>query len=213
MRFENHNLSENLLIYTNGTSFLSISCGGNTSYIDSSKISWVPDGESVSTGNITIVKYIEGTSTSNVPIRYFPNTQGHQCYRLLVNNVSSLVLVRAQFLYQNYDGLGKPPAFSVSLGRAITSTINLTTNDPWTEEFLWSDNKETLSFCLLAILGGGSPLISSLEVRPLPQGAYTSGVGDFANKSLRKSYRINCGYANGSLRYKHSTLTSFSHYI
>lgn len=181
--------------------FLSISCGGNTSYIDSSKISWVPDGEYVSTGNITTVKYIEGTSTSSVPIRYFPNTQGRQCYKLPVNNVSSLVLVRAHFVYQNYDGLGKPPAFSVSLGRAITSTINLTTNDPWTEEFLWSDNKETVSFCLLAIPDGGSPLISSIEVRPLPQGAYASGMGDFPNKSLRKSYRINCGYANGSLRY------------
>ena len=201
-------MSENLLIYTNGTGFLSISCG-NTSYIDSSKISWVPDGQYVSTGNITTIK----SSTSNVPIRYFPNTQGRQCYRLPVNNVSSLVLVRAHFLYQNYDGLGKPPAFSVSLGRAITSTINLTTNDPWTEEFLWSENKETLSLCLLAIPDGGSPLISSIEIRPLPQGAYANGMGDFPNKSLRKSYRINCGYANGSLRYKHSTSTSFSHYI
>uniref|UniRef100_A0A2N9J102 Protein kinase domain-containing protein n=1 Tax=Fagus sylvatica TaxID=28930 RepID=A0A2N9J102_FAGSY len=95
----------------------------------------------------------------------------------------------------------KPPAFSVSLGTAITSTINLTTKDPWLEEFLWPVNKETLSFCLLDIPDGGSPVISSLEVRPLPQGAYASGMGDFPNKSLRKSYRINCGYANGSLRY------------
>ncbi|XP_059432433.1 probable LRR receptor-like serine/threonine-protein kinase At5g48740 isoform X2 [Corylus avellana] len=173
--------------------FLSISCGGTTSYVDSLNISWVPDGEYVSTGNIS--------SSSSVPIRVFPDSQGRECYRLPVNNVSSLVLVRAQFQYKNYDGLGKPPAFSVSLGTAITSTINLTANDPWTEEFVWPVSKDTLSFCLLAIPDGGSPVISSLEVRPLPQGAYASGMGDFPNKSLRKSYRINCGYPNGSLRY------------
>ncbi|XP_041005366.1 probable LRR receptor-like serine/threonine-protein kinase At5g48740 [Juglans microcarpa x Juglans regia] len=174
--------------------FLSMSCGGTTTYTDSSNISWVPDGEYVSTGNIS-------TSSSGDPIRFFPDIQGRKCYRIPVKNASSLILVRAQFLYKNYDGRGKPPAFSVSLGTAITSTINLTTNDPWTEEFIWPVNKDTLSFCLHAIPEGGSPVISSLEVRPLPQGAYASGIGDFPNKSLRKSYRINCGYANGSLRY------------
>ncbi|KAG2716773.1 hypothetical protein I3843_03G144600 [Carya illinoinensis] len=174
--------------------FLSISCGGTTTYTDSSNISWVPDGEYVSTGNIS-------TSSSGDPIRVFPDIEGRKCYRIPVNNASSLILVRAQFLYKNYDGSGKPPAFSVSLGTAITSTINLTTNDPWTEEFLWPVNKDTLSFCLHAIPEGGSPVISSLEVRPLPQGAYAIGIGDFPNKSLRKSYRINCGFANGSLRY------------
>ncbi|KAG6657657.1 probable LRR receptor-like serine/threonine-protein kinase At5g48740 [Carya illinoinensis] len=173
--------------------FLSISCGGTTGYTDSSNISWIPDDEYVSTGNIT--------ASFSDPIRFFPDTQGRNCYRVPVINASSLVLVRAQFLYRNYDGRGKPPAFSVSLGTAITSTINLTTNDPWTEEFIWPVSKDTLSFCLHAIPDGGSPVISSLELRPLPQGAYASGVGDFPNKSLRKSYRINCGYSNGSLRY------------
>lgn len=190
-----------LLIRIHGTGFLSISCGGTTSYTDSSNIPWVPDGGYVNTGNIT-------RSSSRVPIRFFPDTQGRKCYRLPVTNASSLLLVRAKFLYDNYDGHGKPPAFSVSLGTAITSTINLTTYDPWTEEFVWPVTKDILSFCLLALPDGGSPVISSLEVRPLPQGAYASGMGDFPNKSLRKSYRINCGYANGSIRYKPCTLLS-----
>lgn len=118
--------------------------------------------------------------------------------------MSSLVLVRAEFVYKNYDGRGKAPAFSVSLGTAILGKMDMAKNDPLIEEFVWPvNNKETLSFCLL---GGGvrhkrSPVISSLEVRPLPEGAYTSGLRDFPNKSLRKSYRINCGYTNGSLRY------------
>lgn len=181
--------------------FLSLTCGGTKDYIDATNISWVSDGAYINTGNITTIDYIEGASTSNVPIRFFPdNNQRRKCYRLPVKNVSSLVLVRAQFVYKNYDRLGKPPAFSVSLGTAITSTVNLNRNDPWTEEFVWPVNKDTLSFCLLPIPDGGSPVISSLEVRALPQGAYQTAMGDSQNKALRKSYRINSGYTNGSLR-------------
>ncbi|GAV70692.1 Pkinase domain-containing protein/Malectin_like domain-containing protein/LRR_8 domain-containing protein [Cephalotus follicularis] len=182
--------------------FLSLSCGGTTSFLDSFNISWVSDGEYISTGNITTIDYIDGFSSSSVPVRFFPDSKGRECYRLPVKNVSSLILVRAQFAYKNYDRLGKPPAFSVSLGTAITSTVNLTTNDPWTEEFVWPVDKDILSFCLIAIPDSGYPVISSLEVRPLPQGAYQTGIGDCPYKSsLRKCYRINSGYMDGSLRY------------
>ncbi|XP_043703230.1 probable LRR receptor-like serine/threonine-protein kinase At5g48740 isoform X2 [Telopea speciosissima] len=182
--------------------FLSLYCGGSRSFVDSSNISWVPDDSYVNAGNITTVDFIEGSSSSQVPVRFFPDTQDvRKCYKLPVNNMSSMVLVRPQFYYKNYDGLGKPPSFSVSLGTAITTTINLTINDPWVEEFIWPVTKETLSFCLVSIPNGGAPVISSLEVRSLPEGAYTSHMEDFPNTSLRKRYRINCGYNNGSIRY------------
>ncbi|XP_002521090.2 probable LRR receptor-like serine/threonine-protein kinase At5g48740 [Ricinus communis] len=181
--------------------FLSLSCGGTTNFTDSSNISWVSDSAYISIGNTTTINYIEGTSSFTVPVRFFQDLKGRKCYKLPLTNVSSVVLVRAQFVYKNYDRLGKPPAFSVSLGTAVTSTVNLTINDPWTEEFVWPVNKDTVSFCLHAIPDGGSPVISSLEIRPLPQGAYQSGIGDFPNKPLRKSFRINSGYTNGSLRY------------
>lgn len=181
---------------------MSLICGGTADYTDSSSISWIPDSAYIATGNITNVDYIEGTSSSSVPVRYFPISQGRNCYKLPVTNVSSLVLVRAQFVYKNYDGHRKPPSFSVSLGTAIVSTVDLLKNDPWTEEFVWPVDKDTVSFCLHEIAGRGAPVISTLEVRPLPQEAYTSGMEDFPNKSLRKNYRINCGYTNGTLRYE-----------
>ncbi|XWS76097.1 hypothetical protein CRYUN_Cryun01aG0147800 [Craigia yunnanensis] len=190
-----------VVVFCDQDGFLSLSCGGARSYVDSSKITWVSDDTFISTGNTTTIEYIEGTSSSSVPIRFFPESQGHNCYKLPVENIPSMVLVRAQFVYKNYDRRWKPPAFSVSLETAITSTVNLTNKDPWTEEFIWPVSKDTLSFCLHAIPDGGSPVISSLEVRPLPQGAYQSGMEDFPNKSLRKCYRINSGYTNGSLRY------------
>ncbi|KAJ0054598.1 hypothetical protein Pint_01555 [Pistacia integerrima] len=190
-----------LVCFCDQDGFLSLTCGGTTSYVDSSNISWVSDSAYINTGNKTTVPYVEETSTSNVSVRFFPDSRGRSCYKLPVKNVSSLVLVRSRFVYKNYDGLNKPPSFSVSLGTATTGTVDLATNDPWTEEFLWPVNKDVLSFCLHRISNGGNPVISSLEVRPLPQGAYKIGLGDFPNKLLRKSNRIDCGYTNGSVRY------------
>ncbi|GFZ17608.1 leucine-rich repeat protein kinase family protein [Actinidia rufa] len=182
-----------------GTGFLSLSCGG-TSFVDSSNIKWVSDSDYITTGNTATVNFVEGTEYSQVPVRFFPNSPGRKCYRLPVN-VSSSVLVRAQFAYKNYDSLETPPAFSVSLGTAISTTVNLTSTDPWTEEFIWPANKDSLPLCLQSIPGAGFPVISTLEVRPLPQGAYKTGLEDFPNNFLRKSYRINCGYNDGPLRY------------
>ncbi|XP_077250440.1 leucine-rich repeat protein kinase family protein [Tasmannia lanceolata] len=181
--------------------FLSLSCGETAGFVDSSNISWTSDTSYMTTGNTTIVNFIEGSSTSRVPLRFFPQSLGtRSCYRLPVQN-ASLLLVRTQFFYKNYDGLKKPPAFMVSLGTASTATVNLTSSDPSVEEFIWPVTKDTLTFCLHSIPDGGFPVISSLEVRPLPQRAYTSSRGDFPSTLLRKHFRINCGYSTGSLRY------------
>ncbi|KAK6163741.1 hypothetical protein DH2020_000605 [Rehmannia glutinosa] len=188
-------------IHTLFKGFLSLTCGGNTNYVDSSNISWTPDGYYVTTGNITTVVFPEGTSSTSLPVRFFPDSSGRNCYRLPIQNTSSLNLVRTQFVYKNYDGLKKPPVFSVSLGTAMTTTVNLAHTDPWIEEFIWPANKDVLPLCFHAIPNGGFPVISSLELRPLPQGAYRSALGDSNDKLLKKSFRINCGYNDGPLRY------------
>ncbi|PHT38332.1 putative LRR receptor-like serine/threonine-protein kinase [Capsicum baccatum] len=100
--------------------FLSLSCGGNTTYVDSSNITWTPDGAYISVGNMTTVDFLEDSSSSTLPVRFFPDSPIRNCYKIPLKNVSSLVLVRTQFVYKNYDGHNKPPAFSVSRGRAIT---------------------------------------------------------------------------------------------
>ncbi|KAL2319246.1 hypothetical protein Fmac_028215 [Flemingia macrophylla] len=190
-----------LVTFCEQDGFLSLSCGGRTSLRDSSKILWVPDTTYITSGKTTTISYSDGSSSFNNSARFFPNSGRRKCYRIPANNSTTLVLVRAKFLYKNYDGLRKPPKFSVSVGTAIAITINLAESDPWSEEFLWTVNEDTLIFCLIAIPKGGSPVISSLEIRPLPQGAYTNGMTNFPNKLLRKSYRIDCGHSNESLRY------------
>lgn len=180
---------------------MTLSCGG-TSFNDSSNISWLSDTPYVTNGKTTTINYRDGFLSSNVSARFFPHSRHRACYRIPVNNATNLILVRAKFVYKNYDGLEKPPIFYVSLGTAIAAKVNLTKNDPWIEEFLWEVkvNKDTLAFCLNPIPSGGSPVISLLEIRPLPKGSYAKGKEDFPNKLLRMSYRIDCGHINESIR-------------
>ncbi|KAF3790149.1 putative LRR receptor-like serine/threonine-protein kinase, partial [Nymphaea thermarum] len=185
--------------------FLSIICGGEA-FVDFRNISWTSDSAYVATGNATAVRVAEPnvlTSSSSVPLRFFPDTSDdRKCYRIPLQNLSAeRILVRSRFYYKNYDGLRRPPYFFVSLGTAKVATVNLSRSDPWEEEFVWPVLKDTLPLCLLPIPGGGFPVISSLEVRPLPPGAYKNGTGSFSNKTLRKKFRVNCGSANRSVRY------------
>ncbi|CAN8265621.1 unnamed protein product [Cochlearia groenlandica] len=186
--------------FSNPYGFLSLSCGGS-SYTDAHNISWVSDSDYIETGNTSTVTYIQGTSTFSVPIRFFPESRGRQCYRLPVRTDLSSVLIRATFVYRNYDSQNQPPAFRVSLGRRITSTVDLRTNDLWIEELVWPVNNDSVLLCLLAVKGRGIPVIASLEVRPLPLGAYRNSLEGSSDIILRSSYRINSGYTNGTIRY------------
>lgn len=179
----------------NETGFLSLSCGGS-SFTAPYNISWLSDKDYIETGNTTTVTYIEGTSTSCIPIRFFPDSQSRVCYKIPIswNKDLSSVLIRATFVYRNYDSQNSPPAFQVSL-------VDLRTNDPWIEELVWPLNNFFALLCLLAVKGRGIPVISSLEVRPLPLNAYRNSLEDSSNIIiLRRSYRINSGYTNGTIR-------------
>lgn len=151
-------------------------------------------------GQTTTINNVDNTSSSNTSIRYFPDVRARNCYKIPVQNASSSVLVRAKFVYQNYDKLMRGPAFSLSLGRSMVATINLSKVDPWIEEFVWPVSKDYIPICFHRIQNGGDPVISSLELRPLPQRAYNSSLHGPQKNLLRTCYRINCGYTNGSLR-------------
>ncbi|CAK9274201.1 unnamed protein product [Sphagnum jensenii] len=109
---------------------------------------------------------------------------------------SSIFLVRATFEYQNYDGLNDPPMFQVALGPTNLSTVDLTANDPWVVEVIYNAT-ETQAFCLIRQMG--TPVISSLEVRPLLDATYANAQAS-STTMLRTLYRINCG-ASATLRY------------
>ncbi|GLJ07608.1 hypothetical protein SUGI_0070710 [Cryptomeria japonica] len=180
--------------------FLSLQCGANENQTDAYNISWIPDDPYITTGNKSTVTFPSGNSTVKTSLRFFPNSGDRICYSMSAQN-SRPILVRSTFIYKNYDGFKNPPSFKVFLGRTKPTQVNLSVSDPWVEEFITAENGDTLSLCLIATEGGGAPLISSLEFRPLPANAYSNGTGPNSNKMLRKMFRINCGYTTKMLRY------------
>lgn len=184
----------------NPEGFVSLSCGASANYTDAFNIPWVPDDPYVTTGNKSTVTFRDGNSTIKTTLRFFPGSENQNCYNIALQK-NSPILVRSTFIYKNYDGFNKPPVFQVSLGITAIAKVNLSISDPWVEEFISAEIQDKLSFCLLSIPGGRTPLISSLEVRSLPASAYSSGTGVNSDKLLRKRIRINCGYTAKILRY------------
>ncbi|KAG0461086.1 hypothetical protein HPP92_021383 [Vanilla planifolia] len=164
--------------------FLSVCCGCSAPFTDSLNLSWIPDSSYISVGR----------AFPSLPLRFFPDHHPtRKCYRFPVGNIS-IALVRPSFAYKNYDGKDRPPVFAVSIGTATVAIVNLSRSDPWVEEFVWKVVGEMLTFCLISVPGSGSPVISSLEVRPIPAGSYGAGFEVLTGSLLRKRYRINCGY-------------------
>ncbi|CAK9871388.1 unnamed protein product [Sphagnum jensenii] len=80
--------------------------------------------------------------------------------------------------------------FGVSLGATLYSTVNLALKDPWVEEIIYNAT-DSRTFCLVAMVE--APVISLLELRPLPSGSYRRADPSYGGTMLRKVYRINCG--------------------
>ncbi|CAN6841032.1 unnamed protein product [Brassica oleracea] len=103
-------------------------------------------------------------------VRYFPDGT-RNCYSLNVQSWRRY-LIRATFTYVNYDGLNVQPVFDLYLGPNRWATIDFET----------MVNGSTT--------GETTPLISTLELRPMENGWYTTESGSLSlyhRRSLRKS--------------------------
>lgn len=177
-------------MYSNSAGFTSLVCGASSDYIsESDGIVWTSDVAFAP----PISKNSSLTSHSSLRIlRSFPpdasSPSGRNCYSNLVP--AGLSLVRATFTYANYDGLNTPPVFGVSIGATMHSTVNFNIRDPWVVEVI-QNATEAQAFCLIAIVG--IPVISLLELRPLPPGSYNHALSSSVGVLLKKVYRIDCG--------------------
>nr|XP_020163883.1 putative leucine-rich repeat receptor-like protein kinase At2g19210 [Aegilops tauschii subsp. strangulata] len=90
-------------------------------------------------------------------------------------------LVRAAFLYGDYDGLGSPPVFDLHLGVNYWHTVNVSTPGiDVTAEAIVVVPDNFVQVCLVNT-GAGTPFLSALELRPLkmkfyPQANLTQGL-------------------------------------
>lgn len=179
--------------------FLSLDCGGNETYIDRSGLQWVSDNNFTSGGSVANISVVGEARKQYQTLRYFSADNKKYCYTLNVK-ARTRYLVRATFLYGNFDNSTVYPKFDISLGATLWSTIVISNSDMLeVEELILLAQSSSISVCL-SNASTGLPFISTLELRQFNGSIYYT---DFeAQTFLRVSARINFGASNNdSIRY------------
>lgn len=185
--------------------FVSLDCGSpeGTMYTEiSNNITYVSDAPFVKSGVSESLGSRMGADTVPFPrqmrsLRSFP--QGiRNCYNVSIVN-GTKYLIRASFLYENYDGLNILPAFDIYIGNSLWERVNFT--DIHIEpsfELIHITSSNEVHMCLINI-GNGVPIISSLEFRPLLNITYQT-----ASRSLSLQSRFDFGSSDDK-EYRYSS--------
>lgn len=164
---------------------ISIDCGATVGYNDSETgIFYEPDAGFIDTGN-NIRKPSEfkfpGFEKAMDDLRSFP--QGaRNCYNLKPEQGKyQKYLIRAFFMYGNYDGKNQTPVFDLYLGVNKWNTVQL--YDFYKNvfyEIMHISSTDNIDVCLVNT-GSGIPFISALELRLLNSSLYNVESGALEN--------------------------------
>ena len=122
-------------------------------------------------------------------LRSFPEGI-RNCYNVSVKK-DTKYLIRANFLYGNYDGLNLLPQFDLYIGNSLWETINFTKVGIDTfKDLIHVTSSKEVHICLINT-GNGVPFISALEFRPLLNITYQTASG-----SLSLYTRLDIGSTN-----------------
>ncbi|XP_029128814.1 LRR receptor-like serine/threonine-protein kinase IOS1 [Cajanus cajan] len=186
--------------------FISIDCGGpayvnyTESYTD---INYISDANFINTG---VSKSIASELKSNYyrqlwTVRSFPEGK-RNCYKINITR-GSTYLIRASFLYGNYDGLKMLPEFDLLLGPNRWDTISIYNASVYlAREIIYVPSLDYVQICLVDT-GDGTPFISAIELRTLQNDTYVTEFG-----SLQRYWRCDLG-SNSSYRYKYDVYDRF----
>ncbi|KAF0933677.1 hypothetical protein E2562_018906 [Oryza meyeriana var. granulata] len=155
--------------------FQSIDCGGSGNYTDELGLDWMADDPYVGGGAGTAATISAPSSQSQrrpyTTVRYFPADGRKYCYTVGVRP-RTRYLLRASFLYGNFDGSRVFPEFDLYVGASRWSTIVIYDEARVvTREMVALAQSPSLSVCL-ANATTGQPFISALELRPLNGSLY-----------------------------------------
>ncbi|CAK8535887.1 unnamed protein product [Lathyrus sativus] len=161
----------------NQSGFVSIDCGlvDEPSYTDeTTSIYYTWDVNFTDTGVSRSIssKHKASLERQFWNVRSFPEGT-RNCYTLFVSQGSSKkYLVRASFVYGNYDGKDSLPEFDVYLGaKRWESVVFEDSSSLITKEIIYAASSDYVRVCLFNT-GKGTPFISVLEVRVLNSDAY-----------------------------------------
>lgn len=173
------------------TDFISIDCGGTGYFTDNTTgLQWIPDDVSVTGGKAAKINVSTQTQRQYQSLRYFPPDNKKYCYTLNTTE-RTRYLVRATFLYGNFDNSSAYPKFNLYLDTTRWATITIATaTDIYVEEIILRAASSAVSVCVLHA-STGVPFISTLELRVLNDSMYAT---DFEEDFfLKVTARINFG--------------------
>ncbi|VVA24302.1 PREDICTED: probable LRR receptor [Prunus dulcis] len=142
-------------------------------------INYISDATFIDTGEskFTLPSHRDDYQQPYWSVRSFPEG-ARNCYKINVTR-GNKYLIRASFLYGNYDGQDKIPEFELHLGPNLWDTVSLRTSEPNDKELIYVPLRNYIHVCLVNT-GSGVPFISALELRPLPNASYQTKTGPLA---------------------------------
>ncbi|KAH9289556.1 hypothetical protein KI387_033673, partial [Taxus chinensis] len=155
--------------------FVSLDCGGEEEYNDTQTgLHWTSDQQYTKAGEI---KSISPTELKGEiferplrQLRCFPQGK-RNCYTLPAME-GSKYLIRASFLYGNYDGRQLPPQFELLIdANPWDSVVINRASDIISKEAIAMARSASISVCV-ARSGDDTPFISALELRPMTPSMY-----------------------------------------
>ncbi|KAJ1688115.1 hypothetical protein LUZ63_019505 [Rhynchospora breviuscula] len=181
--------------------FINIDCGlpENDSYVDGpTKLLYISDSQFIDTGanyNISREYVTASLLRQYLTVRSF-NSGTRNCYLLKSLVPGWKYLIRATFLYGNYDGLNKSVMFDLHNGVNFWKTVNISDPvAPVIAEVITVAAADYVHICLVNT-GGGTPFISSLDLRPLQNSLYPLAN---STQSLSVVKRINAGPTDATI--------------
>ncbi|KAK4269288.1 hypothetical protein QN277_022468 [Acacia crassicarpa] len=162
----------------NQPGFISIDCGlvDKPSYTDeSTSIYYTSDANIISTGishSISSKHKTQNLKRQFWNVRSFPEGT-RNCYTLVAPQASSnKYLVRAMFMYGNYDGENSLPKFDIYLGANWWDSVMFQNeSEIVSKEIIYVASSDYAHVCLFNT-NSGTPFISVLELRVLDSDAY-----------------------------------------
>ncbi|KAF3329926.1 LRR receptor-like serine/threonine-protein kinase [Carex littledalei] len=179
--------------------FVNIDCGGSSAHTDDIGLQWMPDTNYPFGQRTNTSSPVNNNKTQYNTVRFFPTDDRKYCYTL---NVTTRLryLVRATFIYGNFDGTSVYPKFVISLDSTYWDTIVI--NDattPVVSEMVVLAPSPSLSVCLYNA-SSGVRFISTIELRQFNGSMYNTMFED--QFFMYMAARINFGaLSNASIRY------------
>lgn len=184
--------------YAQNPGFVSLDCGGKVNFTDELGLRWTAD-DKLSFGETSTISVVNETRKQYTTLRHFPADSRKYCYTL--NVVSrTRYLLRATFLYGNFDNNNVYPKFDLSFGATHWCTIVISdANTIEMRELIFLATSSAVDVCL-SNATTGQPFISTLELRQFNGSVYYTQYEEQFYLSV--SARINFGaQSDAPIRY------------